>query len=236
MNKQTHKAAVGCAQLSNALSRSSCVGLTVEVALSVDASLVLPCLFLGSHWPSADLVWLRNNNVKAIVNLAIVDGYPNKYPEEIDYISFRVRDSDNDDDNRALADSITKSIVFIAKHIKQNHAVLVHCRQGLSRSASIVIAFMMHSQNVTLKQALAKVREVRPKVQPNHGFMRTLISMEKELRGKASLSANDYPAPILLGPPAQTTCLSSSLASSCSAESTKSAFVRRLSVDICQKL
>lgn len=57
---------------------------------------------------------------------------------------------------------------------KSGQAVLVHCKMGVSRSASTVIAFLMKQQGWTLDEALNHVRERRPIVQPNEGFLKQL--------------------------------------------------------------
>lgn len=69
----------------------------------------------------------------------------------------------------------------IHEKLEQNRSVLVHCRQGVSRSATIVLAYLMKYQNMTLKTALEKVRELRPIVRPNIGFFNELLAFESEL-------------------------------------------------------
>ena len=52
---------------------------------------------------------------------------------------------------------------------------LVHCRHGVSRSAAVVIAFLMRFDNMNYDVALSFTRERRPAVLPNLGFQRQLI-------------------------------------------------------------
>lgn len=52
--------------------------------------------------------------------------------------------------------------------------VLVHCHLGQSRSASIVIAYMMRKQGLTYEEALEKVKRKRSLVKPNVGFVKQL--------------------------------------------------------------
>ncbi|KAH8724940.1 protein-tyrosine phosphatase-like protein, partial [Phaeosphaeriaceae sp. PMI808] len=57
---------------------------------------------------------------------------------------------------------------------EEENNVLVHCHQGISRSASVVIAYMMRVLRMSYEDALAAVVEVRPIVAPNEGFARQL--------------------------------------------------------------
>lgn len=52
--------------------------------------------------------------------------------------------------------------------------MLVHCYAGVSRSATLLLAYMIASERMTPKQALARLKEARPAAQPNFGFMRQL--------------------------------------------------------------
>lgn len=53
---------------------------------------------------------------------------------------------------------------------KNDGAVLTHCQLGQSRSASIVIAYVMRSQKLGFQAALEKVKSRRSIVRPNPGF------------------------------------------------------------------
>lgn len=55
---------------------------------------------------------------------------------------------------------------------------LVHCMAGISRSASVVIAYLMARHSMTLDSALEHVGRVRPIVSPNLGFLRQLQEIE----------------------------------------------------------
>ncbi|KLO18102.1 hypothetical protein SCHPADRAFT_867237 [Schizopora paradoxa] len=57
---------------------------------------------------------------------------------------------------------------------RRNHKVLVHCVMGISRSATVVCAYLMATRRFSPAQALAFVRRRRPQVHPNYGFYRQL--------------------------------------------------------------
>ena len=57
----------------------------------------------------------------------------------------------------------------------------MHCQHGLSRSATLVLAFLMLKRSMSLEQAAVCVRQKRP-VLPNDGFLQQLIHFEMELQ------------------------------------------------------
>ncbi len=57
---------------------------------------------------------------------------------------------------------------------RQEGAVFVHCNAGVSRAATVVIAYHMKTQDVDFHTAYQHVKGVRPCIRPNDGFMRQL--------------------------------------------------------------
>lgn len=62
------------------------------------------------------------------------------------------------------------AVNWITEKRKEKHNVLVHCHAGISRSATIVIAYLIRSQNWNPFQALEFVKQQRDRVKPNAGF------------------------------------------------------------------
>jgi protein-tyrosine phosphatase len=62
--------------------------------------------------------------------------------------------------------------------------VLVHCFAGVSRSATIVIAYMMQEHGMNYHSAFKFVKSKRPFINPNEGFRTQLITFGKELADK----------------------------------------------------
>jgi hypothetical protein len=63
--------------------------------------------------------------------------------------------------------------------------VLVHCTLGISRSASMVCAYMMIAARITLADALTLLRRARKWVRPNDGFLAQLLQLERIVCGPA---------------------------------------------------
>ena len=58
--------------------------------------------------------------------------------------------------------------------------VLVHCHQGRSRSAAVVLAYLMLKHEMTLLDAIKTLRE-RRWIWPNDGFLNQLIELNVQL-------------------------------------------------------
>lgn len=59
--------------------------------------------------------------------------------------------------------------------------VLVHCQAGISRSATICLAYLMHTQRVKLDEAFNFVKQRRQVISPNLAFMGQLLQFETDV-------------------------------------------------------
>lgn len=74
----------------------------------------------------------------------------------------------------------------------ENGKTLVHCVAGVSRSASLVIAYLMKHHKKTLKEAYEHVKAARSQIRPNSGFFKQLMDYEVELYGVSSVKMIFY--------------------------------------------
>ena len=62
---------------------------------------------------------------------------------------------------------------------------MVNCWQGASRSATVVLAFLMMHHNMELSEVLTQVKTKRD-IRPNNGFLKQLVTLENTLnQGKS---------------------------------------------------
>ena len=55
----------------------------------------------------------------------------------------------------------------------------MHCQAGVSRSVSLVIAYLIRKERISYEVAYEKVRERRPVANPNKGFVKQLKQFAK---------------------------------------------------------
>ena len=127
---------------------------------------ILPNLFLGNIHDAININFLVKNKIKAIVNAS---DYHNKYVH-FSYMNIDVEDVEAAD----IQKYFTKVSRFICNCLIKGHAVLVHCNGGISRSPTLVIAFLIQKRRMSLTDAITFVRQKRPVILPNDGFLAQL--------------------------------------------------------------
>jgi len=139
---------------------------------------IIPNLYLGNIKTASDKVMLEKNNITHVLGIT---------KAEIDYWEkLKVRKySLNDTPGTDLSKIFEESIGFInaALNVKGNK-VLVHCRAGISRSVTIICAYLIATKRITAKAALKLVRKKRSHANPNFGFWKQLREMQRLLNIK----------------------------------------------------
>jgi atypical dual specificity phosphatase len=88
------------------------------------------------------------------------------YPHDFNYLVIPVLDMPFVN----LACHFQEAIKYINSVLISGGTVLVHCFAGVSRSATIVIAYLMQELGMTMTDAMNFTRRRRPIVCPNFGF------------------------------------------------------------------
>uniref|UniRef100_A0A3B4AYN5 protein-serine/threonine phosphatase n=1 Tax=Periophthalmus magnuspinnatus TaxID=409849 RepID=A0A3B4AYN5_9GOBI len=140
--------------------------ILVTLAQMDKPSEIFDYLYLGSEWNAANLEELQKN-VGYILN--VTREIDNFFPASFTYMNIRVYDVEETD----LLSHWLDTYNFI-NNAKSGQAVFVHCKMGISRSASTVIAYAMKQYQWPLDAALAYVKERRSIIKPNEGFMKQL--------------------------------------------------------------
>ncbi|KAK9917815.1 hypothetical protein WJX75_008567 [Coccomyxa subellipsoidea] len=73
-----------------------------------------------------------------------------------------------------LLDHFPDGIEFIRSALAEKGMLFVHCAAGVSRSATMISAYLMATEGLTVEQAIASIRQARPIIHPNSGFLMQL--------------------------------------------------------------
>jgi protein-tyrosine phosphatase len=96
-------------------------------------------------------------------------------PENVYHRKIVIRDAEDE------TLPIKEGVAFIRTHLAHGRTTIVHCEMGVSRSSSIVLAYLMKYHRMSLEDAFAFLRQRRPFVKPNAGFWRQLQKYERIL-------------------------------------------------------
>ncbi|KAM9320646.1 protein phosphatase Slingshot homolog 2 [Gastrophryne carolinensis] len=125
-------------------------------------------VYLGSEWNASNLEDLQNRGVRYILN--VTREIDNFFPGLFEYHNIRVYDEEGTD----LLAFWNDTYKFISKAKKHGAKCLVHCKMGVSRSASTVIAYAMKEYGWNLDRAFDYVKGRRTVTKPNPSFMKQL--------------------------------------------------------------
>lgn len=146
--------------------------------LTQPPSQILPRLYLGNAANARDFYGLQERSVGLIINATVE--IPDYFPTYFQYKNIRIHDVPGADITPHL-DTITYEIHrYLETH--PNQTVFVHCFMGASRSASVVLAYLMRYHGVSFIDALHTVKEKRPVVNLNIDFANQLIAYQKKLK------------------------------------------------------
>ena len=159
---------------------------TYDLILDSDKDRQQGKLYLGDATFARDLDSLRDLGITVILCVCSQDLPRSTY--DIEDVK-RVLAKDNLD--FPLNNYFKECLTFIHKYRSQNKNVLVHCGAGISRSATIVLAYLIQHLDLSLDDAFVLVQQKRPRACPNSGFWDQLVEFEKTNRGLGRLQALD---------------------------------------------
>ncbi|XP_037353060.1 dual specificity phosphatase 29 [Talpa occidentalis] len=155
---------------------------------------VWPKLYIGDEATALDRYSLQKARFTHVLNAAHgrwnVDTGPDYYRDlAIEYHGVEADDLPTFD----LSVFFYSAAAFIDSALRGDHnKILVHCVMGRSRSATLVLAYLMIHRNMTLVDAIQQVAKNRC-VLPNRGFLKQLRELDKQLvqqRRQAQCSDN----------------------------------------------
>ncbi|XP_029690850.1 dual specificity protein phosphatase 13-like isoform X1 [Takifugu rubripes] len=143
---------------------------------------VWPHLYLGDMFMSHNKLGLWQLGVTHVLNAAhgklCCKGNEDFYGTTVKYYGVPANDLPTFD----LSPFFHPAAEFIHRALSSGGKVFVHCAVGVSRSAALVLAYLMIHHHHTL---LSSVRCVQQKrwIFPNRGFLKQLITLDQNLQG-----------------------------------------------------
>eukprot|EP00347_Sterkiella_histriomuscorum_P011735 403371304 len=133
-------------------------------------------LYLGSDIVAQNKEILEKNGITHVVNCA-ADYSANYFDGDISYKKYHLKDHIRENIECVFYDALH----YIEEARKQNGKVYVHCVQGVSRSATIVLAYLIYSQKLSYQDSFNFLKERRAIANPNMTFIAQLLQFHKRL-------------------------------------------------------
>jgi len=148
--------------------------------LIVPSSGSVGALYLGSMTAVNDPDLLQEHRISHLVQVLDVAWLP---AARAGFECYRIdiRDSTSAD----LRPHLESVCNYIDRALRSGQNVLVHCQQGISRSAAVVMAYLIRNHSMSFDAAYALVKRKRACTKPNSGFVQCLQEWESQWRRPA---------------------------------------------------
>lgn len=151
-------------------------------------SLILDYLYLGSGKDAQDKDTLQSSGVTTVLN--VTAEWRTSHHEDFKHHRISLNDNVKQSLEKAMDDAC--EIIHKVKTNDPPGKILVHCVMGRSRSAAIVMAYLVRHENMTLKEAFELTHKARPIVRPNSRFLSDLIAWELKHRGATTQEVEEW--------------------------------------------
>jgi protein-tyrosine phosphatase len=132
-------------------------------------------LYLGNQLTANSRSFLKENKIRYIVNCAYD---PMEYNEEISGINY-LQLPLKDEPSQRLLPYFKHVVEFIQESLKHG-PVLVHCELGISRSPSMIVAYLLATKGMNVQEAFQHLSSFSPSVNPLPSFRKELLEFWKQ--------------------------------------------------------
>ncbi|CAN0896303.1 Protein-tyrosine-phosphatase MKP1 [Linum grandiflorum] len=141
-----------------------------------ECSRIADHVYLGSDAVAKNRDVLSQNGITHVLNCV---GFvsPEYFKNDLVYKTLWLQDSPSEDITSILYDVFD----YFEDVREQGGKVLVHCCQGVSRSTSLVIAYLMWREGQSFEDAFQYVKAARGVTNPNMGFACQLLQCQKRV-------------------------------------------------------
>lgn len=147
----------------------------IEPAIETEtATQILPFLYLGNERDAANQQRLEDKGITYVLN---VTSHIPLYFEKHGVKYKRIPASDSGQQN--LRQYFEEALAFIDEAKEAGATILVHCQAGVSRSATITIAYILQHSYMSMTDAYRYVKGKRSIISPNFNFMGQLLEFEQ---------------------------------------------------------
>nr|XP_016456963.1 PREDICTED: protein-tyrosine-phosphatase MKP1-like isoform X1 [Nicotiana tabacum]XP_016456964.1 PREDICTED: protein-tyrosine-phosphatase MKP1-like isoform X1 [Nicotiana tabacum] len=141
-----------------------------------ECSKIVDHIYLGSDTVAKNRDILHENGITHVLN-CVGFSCPEYFKDDLVYKTLWLQDSPTEDITSILYDVFD----YFEDVREQGGRVFVHCYQGVSRSTSLVIAYLMWKEGLSFEDAFQHVKAARGVTNPNMGFACQLLQCQKRV-------------------------------------------------------
>jgi len=145
-------------------------------------------LFLSNYRGAGDKESLLKLGVGHVLCVNGTAEECNEHPDTFTYFNIDIDDDEDADIGSHIADALS----FIEAAKKKGSGVVVHCAAGISRSATMVLAYLIVKKKMNMRKAFFYLLTKRPCIWPNVGFMKKLRVLDEEVFGHSDFEIADF--------------------------------------------
>ena len=136
--------------------------------LSYSMTHIIDTIYLGNALDASYYYSLKEHNIGAIVN--VTTEIPNYFEDDFSYFNIIINDLNSESFSKKNLQNVLEFINNFQENNKDKN-ILIHCYMGSSRSATIVLLYLIRKHNYTIEQALEYIKEKRNIVNLNTQFL-----------------------------------------------------------------
>ena len=129
-------------------------------------------LYLGNFYSATQKEELKKRGITHILMVGYL--LHEFFPNDFIYANIEIEDDERE--------NIFRYFYVCINFIEKSKVCYVHCQAGVSRSASIVIAYVMYKNKLNFEDAFEFVKEKRCYIYPNDGFRLQLEDFDRVLK------------------------------------------------------
>lgn len=127
-------------------------------------------IYLGSIHAMSEEHETRQTGIRSVLRMDNVDRNRGQWSRAID-----LRDLPIQDGQHVNSTIIDQAVAFLTQQVTAGRKVLVHCQEGVSRSVTMVLAYLISNRGMSLGQAFKYVMRRRPVAHPHPALLWSLV-------------------------------------------------------------
>ena len=150
-----------------------------------DISYIVPYVYIGNRYAATGrfdddsnyIDYLSIYGIKHVISALTDEEYADYMIAAEDFAEqtwHRLTVDDIDDPQELISRFFSQMTAVIADAVAAQQPILIHCAAGMSRSVTLVAAYLIAASGLQPAKAVALIKNKRPIAAPNKGFMRQL--------------------------------------------------------------